>query len=380
MDTTAETERRRPGRPRKAVSREQSVNMRRERNRRAQKSFRLRQQISKQEREPQFEQHDNTIGQVVSIFLACTDHVMNSEWARCDSDLIDKLGQSIQIMHSLLPETRDLGVNLAQRDGRPPTVQTTTDDQEGDKGKDSSSDSNVEQDVNIQLHTVSMPNGTMQASMESGKQYELVTASSGIIDQNVGLDSYFETNVADSQWTNQTFWLGNDPAPILGSPESLDSPFSLQVIMSTLKHGYDVLLSATNLTEPSMIQVFGIALQRRSREQILLHLSWLLGPGTFELDRLCKVNFNNSDAAVVYNADQVAKLVRQRSIRSIGDDVIELEGNSWKGNNSHRGTTQTIQISMGLLLRNIAHAGFCLIAGPAFRMEHLERAINASII
>ncbi|KAM0283652.1 hypothetical protein ACHAO9_009580 [Fusarium lateritium] len=306
--------------------------MRRERNRRAQKSFRLRQQISEQERKQQFEQQDDTIDQVVSIFLACIDHVMNSEWARCDSDLINKLGQSIQIMHSLLPETRDLGVDLTQGDGHPSsstipaTIQTRTNDQEGGKGKESYLDSHVERHVNIQRHTVSMPYGTMQASLESGRQYEPVTASSGMTDKNVGFGSYIETNVTGRQWISQTSWLGNNPAPILGNPESLDSPFSLQVTMSTLKHGYDMLLSATNAAEPSIAQVFGIALQRRSREQILLHLRWLLRPGTFELDRLCKANFNSSDAAVVCNADQVAKLVRQRSIRSMGNDMIKLKG------------------------------------------------------
>ncbi|KAH7255091.1 uncharacterized protein BKA55DRAFT_537506 [Fusarium redolens] len=191
---------------------------------------------------------------------------------------------------------------------------------------------------------------------------------------------------------------------MLGNPEM----FSLQVTISTLKHGYDLLLSATNATEPSIIRVFGIAMQRRSREQLLLHLRWLLGPGILELGRLCKATFYSSDAAVLCNADEVANLVQQGSIRSIGNDVIELstdsrnvvgsvgvkplgtgpgsfhslskEGNSWKESNNHQGTTQTIRISMSLLLRNLAHAGFCLITGPAFTMQHLEKAINASVI
>ncbi|KAG5807198.1 hypothetical protein H9Q74_007898 [Fusarium xylarioides] len=168
MDATAESERRRPVRPRKAVSREQSVNMRRERNRRAQRSFRLRQQMSEKERKQQSHQLENAIDQIVSIFLACTDHVMNSEWARRDSDLINKLRQSIQAMHSLLPETRGLDVNLGQRDGHrnSRTISATVRTQPSD-GNESSPDDTAERDVNIRSHSVSMPDGTMHASLES---------------------------------------------------------------------------------------------------------------------------------------------------------------------------------------------------------------------
>ncbi|KAF5568409.1 polyketide synthase [Fusarium phyllophilum] len=258
----AETERRRSGRPRKAVSREQSVNMRRERNRGAQRSFRLRQQMSEKERKQQSHQLENAIDQIVSIFLACTDHVMNSEWARRDSDLINKLRQSIQTMHSLLPETRGLDVNLAQRDGHrnstiPATVRTRPKD-----GNESSPEDTAERDVNIRRHSVSMPEETMHASLENGRKSKPVTTSPRKVDGNVGFGSYLKANVIDSQRMSQTSWLGNELAPMVGNPESLDSPFSLQVTISTLKHGYDVLLSTMNATEPSIIRTFGIAMQR----------------------------------------------------------------------------------------------------------------------
>lgn len=90
------------------------------------------------------------------------------------------------------------------------------------------------------------------------------------------------------------YWLGQTPVPVSKSHVFIDQPdrkgnnasFGFKLLQSTINIAYRYLLGESNASAVIATQMFRFALLHYSREEILFHLRWFLGPGLPYLSNL----------------------------------------------------------------------------------------------
>ncbi|KAK1856371.1 hypothetical protein CCHR01_00942 [Colletotrichum chrysophilum] len=340
------------------------LNSRRERNRIAQNTFRLRQKATEKERQKEVEQLERMIDYVVSTFSSFAENVVESSWARRDTELIDKLRQSMQNIRTI----------LSYGDGVPPP-DVPQRDASGDltSAPQKEMPSGESNDETMQHNPIGLE---ADASTEwRGRKYtEAPKVAEGgphvnhthfIANHHLNhpheqdTHSDIEANIFGNGWMMLLPPMANISSHEFSQRKALDSPFSLQVALTALRAGYDTLLETKDTTQAAIQQTFGHVLQFRTREEILFNLRWYLGPGIGEIDQVALVSFNNRSASQfekhilrnyipdkqnegesggtgnpngdeeqpVCNANDVAKWIRQRTVMEVDDDTLELNLN-----------------------------------------------------
>lgn len=180
----------------------------------------------------------------------------------------------------------------------------------------------------------------------------------------------------------------------------LDSPFSLQIAYLAIQYACHILSATTSPEDDTLYRVFGSRLRIYTRQDLLLNLRWHLGPGYSQLDCLATANFTepvviDTDIELedkkLYNADQIARILRQRTRELAGGDCLDVlvtNGMSATSdlihvsamqlqniNNSHSEDTVMIRVSKLRLLHNISRSGVCFGSGPAFLGADVKKAI-----
>ncbi|RMJ09420.1 hypothetical protein CDV36_010972 [Fusarium kuroshium] len=376
MDTTISKNSCKPrGRPRKHPSDDHRMNARRERNRAAQKSFRLRHQANELLQRHGDPELENKFNQLLYVFLSFTDQVVHSEWAKRDVSLMEALRGSVKDVLSLTDDNPGMAFKNSWQ-SEPGT--NTLGNSETTPGGVS-----ISQDSHIQLQPPL--SGTRPSeSQDLGVQV-------GELKQHIRQDIGLSTSI------------GFQPSSTVQS--RLDSPFSLQIAYLAIQYAYHILSAATSPADDAISRVFGSRLKIQPRQDILLNLRWHLGPGYSQLDCLATANFVQPvvidrhielEDQQLYNADQIARILRQRTRGLAGDDCLDvLVNNGTSVTNklvhapvtqsqhtiySNSGATMVIRVSKLGLLHNISRTGICFGSGPAFLGADVKKAIWDSVL
>lgn len=251
--------------------------------------------------------------------------------------------------------------------------------------------------------------------------------------------SDIEANIFGNGWMMLLPPMANISSHEFSQRKALDSPFSLQIALTALRAGYEALIETKDTSQAAIQQTFGHVLQFRTREEILFNLRWYLGPGMGEIHQVALVSFNNRSASQfekhllrnyitdepnqgelggaenpnddeeqpVCNANDVAKWIRQRTVREVDDDTLELDLNpssakskavkeaatymshgllrlpdssSDESGDEDAWMKRSVFISKSLFLRAISNVAFCLYLGPAFGKLKLEDVVKVSIV
>ncbi|KAI8716177.1 hypothetical protein NCS52_00910700 [Fusarium sp. LHS14.1] len=359
------------GRPRKRPSDDHKMNALRERNREAQKSFRLR---HKSQRQGEVEL-DHKFDHLLSVFLSFTDQVVHSERATRDESLMKALRSSVKDVLSLTNDTPEKALRNSLQSNQESTAirnnKTTPDEvfmsREG---------SNIQ----LQPSLSSQPFERQSSGVQVGESEQRIR-------QNIGPSA------------SVTF------QPPSTGQYRLDSPFSLQIAYLTIQYACHILSATTSPASDALYQAFGSRLKIHTREDILLHLRWHLGPGYSHLDCLATATFTEPvvintgeelEDRQLYNADQIARILRQRTHELAGGDCLDVivnNGMSAMSNLVHAPTTQRqiikysnseaaviIRVSKLGLLHNISRSGICYGSGPGFLGADVKKAIWDSVL
>lgn len=196
-----------------------------------------------------------------------------------------------------------------------------------------------------------------------------------------------------------------NPQPPSTGQYRLDSPFSLQIAYLAIQYACHILSTTTSPASDALYRVFGSRLQVYTRQDILLNLRWHLGPGYSQLDFLATANFTqpvviDTDIELedkkLYNADQIARILRQRTRELAGGDCLDvLVTNDMSAtsdlihasamqlqniNYSNLEATVMIRVSKLGLLHNVSRSGICFGSGPAFLGADVKKAIWDSVL
>ncbi|RTE76322.1 hypothetical protein BHE90_009205 [Fusarium euwallaceae] len=364
------------GRPRKHPSEDQRMNARRERNRAAQKSFRLRHQANellKRHGDPELE---NKFNQLLSVFLSFTDQVVHSEWANRDVLLMKALRCSVKDVLSLIDDSPSM------------TFKNSWQSEPGSNALGNS-------EITLNGVSISQQNSHIQPqpplSDNRPPERQDLGVQVGELKQDIRQDIGLSTSIRFQ--------------PPSTGQSRLDSPFSLQIAYLAIQYAYHILSAATSPADDAISRVFGSRLQIQPRQDILLNLRWHLGPGYSQLDCLATANFVQPvvidrhielEDQQLYNADQIARILRQRTRGLAGDDCLDvLVNNGTSVTNklvhapviqsqhtiySNSGATMVIRVSKLGLLHNISRTGICFGSGPAFLGADVKKAIWDSVL
>lgn len=312
------------------------------------------------------------------MFLSFTDKVVRSEWASRDESLMKALRSSVKDVLALIDDRPDKAFKNSLERNQNSTILRN--------------DKTTPDGIVISLED---SNTQPQPSFSSIQPSERQASASGV--QVPEYRQHISQNI--------------DPlAPVTFQPPStgqyrLDSPFSLQIAYLTIQYACHILSATANPENDAVVRAFGSRLQVHTRQDILLDLQWHLGPGYSHLDCLATATFTqpiviNTDIALedqqLYNADQIARILRQRTRELAGGDCLDVivnNGMSATSNLVHDPTMQpqvmnysnseanaVVRVSKLELLHNISRSGICYGSGPAFLGADVKKAIWDSVL
>ncbi|KAM5369626.1 hypothetical protein ACJZ2D_008885 [Fusarium nematophilum] len=377
----------RRGRPRKKRSADEVLNTRRERNRKAQKLHRIRHLAAEEEQKQKLKSLETSLSEVVSVFLTFTNHVVQSDLAQRDLSLMNQLRQCTERILAYVDESP-----------QPSTTASVCTDT---------------YDASVQL-PLSQFRDTSRAVIDGPETGN----PSPTMDATLPYESHPEPNI-DSLSGVGSHQVARSHA--LNKP-LLDNPLSLQITYLAIQNAYRLLSTAAQPPGTVVSRVFGFALEHHSPQEILNNLYWYLGPGYAQLGSLAVASFlhptyspstqeahdgSSSTVGRLLNADEIARLLRQRTRGDASHDTLEimikgaplsivetaispllqnvLDRSVASPNDSyipddHALAAATVRVSKSRLLYHVSRSGFCLVSGPAFSERGLDQAILESII
>ncbi|KAH6999337.1 hypothetical protein EDB80DRAFT_895954 [Ilyonectria destructans] len=374
------------GRPRKNISDDHRLNVRREKNRSAQKLYRLRHHADKEAQRQERINRESNFDHIMTVFLSLTDRVLLSELANRDTTLMNDLRVSVQNVLSLTQQSPERGsFDALQREDFDQTI-ADTDSTSWFEGQSSQGDSDG-------------PSPPSETPSTQPPELEKSPLPGDCNDPEIRQNLILNIGV---------------PAPIASQPLTssrcrLDNPFSLRITHLAIQHAEHLLTATTSPTDGAVFRALGSQLKLHTRQEILRNLHWHLGPGYAQLDGLATATFMQPDIFLqakerlankrLYNADEVAMILRQRT-RGVNSDSLDVVVNVgfWPTSDVARlsgmrlplaqSTTHpsdpeamiTIRVSKLRLLHHISKSGICLGSGPAFLGADVEQAIQNSAL
>ncbi|KAK3942749.1 hypothetical protein QBC46DRAFT_66750 [Diplogelasinospora grovesii] len=223
-----------------------SVKVRREKNREAQRLLKARRLAEWTDREKQIYQLEKTIESMGDVILTLADDILSSSFAQHDAALVRKLRDSIQ-------ET------LAFMHGsKPPECR-----------QDCVKDANA-----------NLPSSTQAAAPNAPSNAATELALNRGLDQHRSPSTpWLAQQAPGSEWMLGILSLGSSPDAFIPSVQSERDFIGFQLVHSTLQFAYNVLRGTVDVSTGLAASIFGYSLRSHSREQLLSKLVWSLGPG-----------------------------------------------------------------------------------------------------
>ncbi|KAH7309801.1 hypothetical protein B0I35DRAFT_482542 [Stachybotrys elegans] len=394
------------GRPRKEAQ-DEATKSKRERNRRAQQLFRLRQKATETEQKQSMKTLEDTISHVVNVFLDVADQTMQSPYARQDKALMEKLSQSMHSILSVISDSGDLDVQqqeLPELEEGP--VQSVS---------QSAMDLWTEPATSHEQHVTEI--------LPSQADYGLVQTQSSVASPS----NYVNEMAQDPRLRINIFGNGlmfrlapdNLFASINEVKPRLDDSLGVFITHMAIYRGYQALLRDKDVTSPRLRLAFGVSLSVFSRDELLRTLRYILGPGSARMGRLASINLNRcfdymaqnsavpddvreyfaemSTAGTFVNSDELAQLIREKTLGEADEETLDMmvdvkslgqagrEGPDWAAQGDGMAPeddfpVRLVRVSKYTLVDSIARSGTCLGQGPLFRKSDLDSLILASEI
>jgi hypothetical protein len=410
----------------------------------AQHAFRVRRQAAHAALERQIERQESTMKQMASIFLRFSDDMMQSEFAKLDADLMQKLQQSMKHIVTLVKDmddgdndsdsdrpSKEVRPSMSAHPARDVVLLPAVDGDSMCQQKAPESSQGRADEPNAPM------NHAVQGNSASTTKVTLVNSNPPAI-----------ANVFGNGWPGH-------PPPVyttlrdMGIDHQISfHALSLKVIHFALQRAYFTLLESVDISTGLVHSMFQFSLARHSRQDILFTIRWFLGPGHAEMYRLAIAPFGPPPAMEIppipilnpivdtealenldgrhsrvsfaeqpfLNSNSVVTYLLSKGIRIVDDDTLEWPasiGNTFApvqappqhssdpskystflsadtffpsghvqdlGTSSRLSSVQMGRISQSLLFRSLSDISVCLAFGPGFRTECLDRAISASII
>ncbi|KAL7814421.1 hypothetical protein V8C26DRAFT_143830 [Trichoderma gracile] len=277
---------------------EASLEKRRQRNRKAQRLFRLRRQAAHEGYEKTMVHMEGALEQMAATFLDFTSGILQSPLMTRDPDLVLKLKTATDSILVLCQGSRD-GSGNGLDDGKDDTDATahSNDDtgyQHGLYGnapcpQKSAALDNTLLDSDVAKHSPSVPASGSKASTVRPNP----TASQPPQIRNIFGNGFMNLPPIDfGDCPRSATMLKEYPA---------DDSLSIIVTRATIQYAYDAMLNDVEANSPMVDRIFGFPLKFRTREEILMVLRWYLRPQTPELVRLATAEFDDYLVAQYYH-------------------------------------------------------------------------------
>ncbi|KAL6786463.1 hypothetical protein J3E68DRAFT_441232 [Trichoderma sp. SZMC 28012] len=271
----------------------ESLRTRREKNRKAQISVRQRKRVAQQAMENRVVRTEETVAEMAGGIIELADQLLQSKAAKLDPDLMQKLRiclrRNLTLVSTGIPEQVEFD--------RAPAA-----------------DSKFNPADKLHVLAITGPDPDIQATCNPPPP-----SNHGVV---VGEHNYNPPvqNVLGNGWMGH-FPLPNGGASVGGlgvtrQNSQLDS-LSINIIHFAMRRAYFALVAAGSPTHSLALWAFKSSLQQRSREEVLLTLRWVLGPGHATLHQLAKRPLEALDAPK--NVHTLHPLVDEAAMQSFKD-------------------------------------------------------------
>ncbi|EHK39499.1 uncharacterized protein TrAtP1_007023 [Trichoderma atroviride] len=300
---------------------DESLEKRRQRNRKAQRLFRLRRQAAHANYEKNMVHIEGALEQMAGTFLDFTNGILQSPLIRQDPALVSKLQSATNsILHLCQggslegsPQSnQEINDDIDTFEGRPPSSSTSDDAEFQQTYHGSKEPSQTLDGMLLDFHSLNQPTPVLQPTSQpppqptlqpgniaSTARYNPFIKSHSSPIGNIfgnGFMSLPPINFADCATTD--YMLHTYPS---------EESFSIMITRASLQHAYDSILSDTYATSAAVDRIFGFTLKFRSREEILMVLRWYLRPQTSEISRLATAEFDDYLVAQYYHGIATAQ-------------------------------------------------------------------------
>ncbi|KAM6483526.1 hypothetical protein HDV62DRAFT_358787 [Trichoderma sp. SZMC 28011] len=277
---------------------DESLEKRRQRNRKAQRLFRLRRQAAHANYEKNLIHMEGALEQMASTFLDFTNGILQSPLISRDPALISKLRTATDsILFLCQGSNNDLDDNS---DNSPPTIKVV-----GPSPVSSPDNAAIQQGFhgNGQLP---QPPAVDNMFLDFNAYNQPRPAPHPGVQHNNPLSGWHSPQIRN------IFGNGFMSLPPIDFADCADTETMLQmypaedslsmiVTRASLQNAYDAILSDTQATTPMVDRIFGFPLKFRSREEILMVLRWYLRPSSPEVVRLATAEFDDYLVAQYYH-------------------------------------------------------------------------------
>lgn len=374
------------------------------------------------------------------IFASLADEIMQSPWANKDTQLTQKLHETLEHVVVLTG-----GTASSTRDYKPPVHSSSASSPQSStwsppKAKKTPNASKLYPESFDNLTLLSTEVDQIDVFESGTKVIALDPLDHQSFDETASAHGYPGplSNVFGSGWTgHRPFSYTFNRAAGVESQFGADS-MSVKIVRCTLQRAYIALLNGTDLSQGVAGKKFGLAVKFQSRDQLLYGLNWFLGPGYPEMRRLAGATFYNFNKPPIgisdhhwvaahdelkdgvmadgenqsciqpfYNADDIVLYLESKGLRQINEDILELikvypnpephadnpflnldlffppvspSSMSSRGSRSTSPRKRGIRISFSRLLNNLSDVSICLTYGPGYPAKDLDKAICASVI
>ncbi|KAL6822096.1 hypothetical protein J3E69DRAFT_382649 [Trichoderma sp. SZMC 28015] len=247
----------------------ESLRTRREKNRKAQISLRQRKRVAQQAIEHRVVRTEETVAKMAGGIIELADQLLQSKAAKLDTDLMQTLRtclrRNLTLVSISIPEQEQV------ESDRAPAADSTCNPPD-------------------KLLAITSSDPDIQATCNPPPP-----SNHGVAEHNYNYNPPVQ-NVLGNGWMGH-FPLPNGGASVGGTRQnSQPDSLSINIIHFAMRRAYFALVAAGSPAHSLALWAFKFSLQQRSREEVLLTLRWVLGPGHATLHQLAKRPLEALDA------------------------------------------------------------------------------------
>ncbi|UPK89468.1 hypothetical protein LCI18_000403 [Fusarium solani-melongenae] len=366
-----------------------AIEARRERNRRAQQVFRQRRQANKEAQRCRIQQLENTVEELSNVIINFCDEMIGTEEIAREKRLMARLQRCTA-------EALALARSASSTNASPTARETEDDEQKIEEYKYST------KKANQKITDSALPQASSCHHPDSAD-----TIPPPLIDQT---------------WP-QTHQHGPDTS----------SSFPLHLVETTISQAFLYLNGDVYITVEDLERAFGFSLRLHTRQQLLHHLQWMLGPGKDAMHQATGINWSttawsgggggSTDLSWSFAEDSspstddgsegdiqpefltalgVQQQLESLGAKVLGSDLIELNISGYESlqlrstadsspaslsaarpahaPSSVESAALIVWLNTSLLTSNLANVAMCLDKGPVYPRRGVARAVEASVI
>ncbi|KAL7933214.1 hypothetical protein V8C35DRAFT_61862 [Trichoderma chlorosporum] len=289
-----------PGPQNEPPENDESLEKRRQRNRKAQRLFRLRRQAAHANYEKNLVHMEGALEQMASTFLDFTNGVLQSPLISRDPALISKLRTATDSILFLCQGSNnepDGGSDSSQTTIKAAAPSSSTNDaafQHAFYGNGELPQAAAVDSLLLDFNPFNQPQPAPQSrSSASTVRYSQLHGWHSPQIRNILGNGFMNLPPIDfADCANTATMLKMYPA---------DDSLSMIVTRASLQNAYDAILNDTQTTSPMVDRIFGFPLRFRTREEIMMVLRWYLRPSSPEVVRLATAEFDDYLVAQYYH-------------------------------------------------------------------------------